>query len=443
MPMIFKRTKEFLYRDIWRIRTKKLPRQKYLIINYLRVILLALREFQSNRCQLNASALSFYLLLSIVPLVAMSFGIAKGFGFDQLFEKQLLLKFPGQEQSITQIITFANNFLTDIHGGIIAGVSVIVLFWTVIQVLNSIEMSFNEIWGIKTSRSFSRKISDYLSMMLIGPFFLIISSAVTVFLNTQLTMLVKHLTFLGVVDSMILCALNLLPYVVIWFLFTFIYIFMPNTKVRLSSAAIGGVIAGTIYQLVQVLYIQSQIRVGTINVIYGSFAALPLFLVWLQISWRVVLFGAEVSFAHQNVETYEFEQDCLMVSHSFKHLLSLYVATILVKRFVNGQPPLSAVQISDLLDIPIRLVQDILFELTETGIVTEIRERAERQPFYQLGRDSHDLTIAFVSDRLNQRGTRDIPVPQTETLLELQKSLLHFEDVIKKLPNNKLLKDIE
>lgn len=440
--MGFSNVNEFFKRGIWRIATRKLPRRKYLLITYLRIILLAVREFQSNKCQLNASALSFYMLLSIVPLVAMTFGIAKGFGFGPLFQKQLLMKFPGQEQTLTQIMDFANNLLGNTHGGIIAGVSVVVLFWTVIRVLNSIEMAFNEIWGVKVSRSFGRKISDYLSMMLIGPFFLIISSAVTVYLTTQLDSLVKNYAFLHLFDIVVFILLNFLPYGVIWIFFTFIYVFMPNTKVNISSALIGGIIAGTIYQLVQVLYIQSQIWVGTMNVIYGSFAALPLFLIWLQLSWRIILFGAEISFAHQNVETYEFEQDCLNVSYSFKHLLSLYVATALVKRFISGQPPVNPSQISHLLDIPIRLVQDILFDLTHAGIVSEIRDTSSRQPFYQLGRDSNHLTIEFVSAMLNKRGTTDIPVNETEELIRLQEALSNFSKLIKNSSHNKLLRDI-
>ena len=274
MPPSVRQLINFFDRDIWRIHTKKLSPRRSFFIKQLRVIVLAVREFRGNQCQLNASALTFYTLLSIVPVVAMAFGIAKGFGFDQLLEKQLLAKFPGQEQTIGQIIAFANNLLKDTQGGLIAGVGVIVLFWTVIKVLNSIEASFNDIWGIKQGRSLGRKVSDYLSIMLICPFFVIASSGVTVFLSTQIELIVQKLAFLGSLGTLILLSLHILPYVIMWVLFTFIYVFMPNTKVNLSSGIIGGIVAGTIYQVVQVIYIKFQVGVGNANVIYGSFAAL-------------------------------------------------------------------------------------------------------------------------------------------------------------------------
>jgi membrane protein len=442
MPQIIEQVIKFFDRDIWRIHTKKLPPRKSFLIKQLRVMVLAVREFRGNQCQLNASALTFYTLLSIVPVVAMAFGIAKGFGFDQLLEKQLLAKFPGQEQTLGQIIGFANNLLKDTQGGLVAGVGVIVLFWTVIKVLNSIENSFNDIWGIKKGRSFGRKVSDYLSIMLICPFFVIASSGVTVFLSTQIEMIVQKLAFLGSFGSLVLFSLHILPYAIMWVLFSFIYIFMPNTKVNFSSGIIGGIVAGTIYQVVQIVYIKFQVGVGNANVIYGSFAAIPLFLIWLQVSWRVVLFGTEVSFAHQNVDTYEFEHDCLNVSHNFKRMLSLQIATILVKRFVAGQPPLTASRISDQIDVPIRLVQDILFELTEAGIISEIKDVTYKESAYQPARDINQLTICSVNDVLDKKGASDIPVARTAELEKIQVSLKDFEVQIKRSVANCLLKDI-
>ncbi len=442
MPQPLKKLFDYLDRDIWRIHTKKLSRRESFLIKQLRVILLAIREFRGNKCQLNASALTFYTLLSIVPIAAMAFGIAKGFGLDQILEKQLLEKFPGQEQSLTQIIGFANNLLKDTQGGLVAGVGVIVLFWTVIKVLNSIESAFNDIWGIKKDRTFGRKVSDYLSIMMICPFFVIASSGVTVFLTTQAGLILQKLSFLGGVTPIIMILLHLLPYVMVWILFTFIYILMPNTKVNLASGLLGGVVAGTIYQLVQIIYIQFQVGVGSANVVYGSFAALPLFLLWLQISWRIVLFGTEVSFAHQNVDTYEFEHDCLNVSPSFKRLLALHIASTLVKRFADAQAPLTASQISDVLDIPIRLVQDILFELTQVGIIAEVNDPTYKQSSYQPARDINQLTVHLVMDVLDKKGVCDIPVVKTAGLLKLEKALHVFEEQVKNSSSNVLLKNI-
>ncbi|MDE2027320.1 MAG: YihY family inner membrane protein [Candidatus Omnitrophica bacterium] len=442
MPSSIKQIVDFLNRDIWRIPARKLPRKHFFLIMPLRVILLAIREFRGKQCQLNASALTFYTLISIVPIVAMAFGIAKGFGLDRTLEAQLLQKFPGQEATITQIIGFANNLLKNTSGGIVAGIGVMVLFWTVIKVLNSIETSFNDIWGIKTERPFGRKVSDYLSIMLICPFLVISSGGITVFLAGEIELIVQKLAFLGPLASMILLSLHILPYIMLWALFTFLYLFMPNTKVNFLSGLIGGVMAGTIYQLVQIIYIHFQIGVANMNAIYGSFAALPLFLVWLQLSWRVVLFGAEVSFAHQNVDTYEFEHDCVNVSHSFKRLLSLLIASFVVKRFAAGKPPVTAGEITDSQDIPIRLVREVLFELSQAGVLAEFRDATGRQAVFQPAKDINDYTVQSVLDAMDKKGTDKIPVVESAQLKKLNEILGKFAEQAKSSPGNKLLKDI-
>ena len=247
MPQVIEQAIRFLDRDIWRIHTKKLSRRKSFLIKQLRVMVLSVREFRGNKCQLNASALTFYTLLSIVPMAAMAFGIAKGFGFEQMLAKQMLEKFPGQEETISQIILFANNLLQNTKGGIVAGVGVVVLFWTVIRVLNSIENSFNDIWGVKKHRSWGRKFSDYLSLMLICPIFFLVASSATVFITSQITTVTHKVAILGVMGPVIFTLLKILPYAVFWGLLTFIYIFMPNTTINFKSALLGGIVAGTVY----------------------------------------------------------------------------------------------------------------------------------------------------------------------------------------------------
>lgn len=432
----------FIKIDVWRIRLKNVSRTKYFFIKLLRIILLSLRRFDEDKCQLRASALTFYSLLSIVPVVAMAFGIAKGFGFDQLLEKQLIDKFPGQEEIFAQVVGFAQTLLENTKGGLVAGIGVAVLFWTVIKVLGNIETSFNDIWGVKKARALGRKFSDYLSIMLICPILVIASSSATVFISTQIMLITEKVALLGVFSPLIFFILKLLPYCVIWLLFSFIYIFMPNTKVNFPSGIVAGIIAGTIYQFVQWGYINFQIGASKFNAIYGSFAALPLFLVWLQLSWLIVLFGAEISFAHQNVDTYEFEPDCLQVSYSFKRLLALRITNLLVKNFSRGKKPSTANEISHLLEIPIRLVREILFELSESGIIIETKTKDYKELGYQPARDIEPLTIKHVIDALEQRGTDNLPVLQDEELGEISESLKTFSASIESSPKNKLLKEI-
>ncbi|MGD2099773.1 MAG: YihY/virulence factor BrkB family protein, partial [Desulfobacterales bacterium] len=293
---------DFIRVDIWRIRLADLPFGKSFLIKQLRIIILAIRGFDEDKCFVRASSLTFYTLLSVVPVVAMFFGVAKGFGFEKILEKRLYANFRGQEEIIEKVITFSSSLLQETKGGIIAGIGLAVLFWSALKVLNHIERSFNDIWEIKTGRSWGRKFSDYLAIMLISPLFIIMSGSATVFITTQVEQITQRIALLGMFSPFISFMLNFLPYILVWMLFTFLYVLMPNTKVQFKAGLVGGVVAGTLYQIAQWAYISFQIAAAKYNAIYGSFAALPLFLMWLQISWWIVLFGAELSFANQNVD---------------------------------------------------------------------------------------------------------------------------------------------
>jgi len=432
----------FLTTDIWRIRLRDLPHPKSFFIKQLRIILLAFRGFGEDKCQLRASALTFYSLLSIVPVLAMAFGIAKGFGMEKLLEKQLLEKMPAQQEVFSQVVGFANSLLENTKGGVVAGAGIALLFWTVIKVLGNIEKSFNDIWGIKQQRSLGRKFSDYLSIMLICPILMIVSSSATVFITTQVTMITQRVELLGFLSPFIFFILKALPYGILWILFTFIYIFMPNTKVNFKAGLIAGIVAGTIYQLVQWAYITFQVGMAKYNAIYGSFAALPLFLVWLQWSWLIVLLGAEISFAHQNVEMYEFEPDCLRVSPSFKKLLSLRIAHASVERFSKGQAPLAATEIAHFLEAPIRLVRQVLYELTACGILSQIKIDGRKDVAYQPARNVDSLTIHYVLTALERYGLDEVPLAQTKELSVLSESLKEFDRVIAGSKANRLLRNI-
>lgn len=432
----------FIKNDIWKIRLEDLPRKKSFFIRQLRIILLSSRGFREDKCSLRASALTFYSLLSIVPVVAMAFGVAKGFGFEKILEKQLLEKFPGQEEVFMKVIDFAHSLLEETKGGMVAGIGVAFLFWIVIRLLSNIERSFNVIWKIKTPRSIGRKLSDYLSVMLICPVLVIMSSSITVFIVTQFKIMAERYAFLGVFNPFVFFSIKLIPYCVICGAFVFIYFFMPNTRVTLKPGLLAGIFAGIVYQIAQWGYISFQVMVVQHNAIYGSFAALPLFLIWLQLSWLIVLFGAEVSFAIQNVNTYEFGPDCLKVSPSFKKLLSLRTTHLLIKNFSNGQKSLTDSQISHTLGIPIRLVREILNELVESKIASEINIKENIESAYQPARDINILTTNFVIDTLEKSGVDNIPVAHTKELDILSETLKEFGNTIEKSPANKLLKDI-
>ncbi|NIQ39981.1 MAG: YihY family inner membrane protein [Proteobacteria bacterium] len=442
IKVLLSRFIDFTKTEIWRIRLGDLPRTKGFLIKQLRILLLVIRGFDEDKCRLRASALTFYSLLSVVPVAAMAFGIAKGFGFARLLEKEIMDKFSGQEEVVARIIDYAHTLLENTKGGVLAGIGVAILLWSVLKVLSHIESSFNEIWGIKENRPIGRKFTDYLSIMLVCPLLVIISSSATLFITTQVTSITQKVALLGTLSPLIFFFLRILPYCLIWILFTFMYIFMPNTKVSFTSGLVGGIIAGTLFEVAQWAYISFQVGVARYNAIYGSFAFLPLFVLWLQLSWMIILFGAEISFAHQNVETYEFEPDGSRISPRFKKLLSLQISHLLVKNFSKGIKPVTARQISQTLEIPIRLVNEILHDLVESRVFSDTLAGEDGELAYQPARDINGLTIQFVIKAMEEQGVDTIPIAQTEELKALSDALSAFEATIQKSPKNRLLKDI-
>jgi len=432
----------FIKIDIWRVRLKGLPFLKAFIIRLLRIVLLTIRKFHEDRCLLRASALTFYSLLSIGPVAALALGIAKGFGFETLLEKQLFEKFPGQEEVLLQIIDYAGKLIENTKGGMIAGFGVAVLFWSVLKVLGHIEKSFNDIWGIRKSRAFKRKISNYLAFMLITPILVLMSSSLPVFITTQIAVITEKVGLIKMFSPFIFSGLKLLPYFLLWTLFSFIYLLMPNTKVNFRSGLLAGVVAGTIYQLAQVGYIYLQVAIAKNNPVYASLVALPLLLIWLQASWAIILIGAEVSFAHQNVDMYEFEPDYLKISPHFKQLLSLQIAHLLIDKFARGDKPSTAAQISQTLEIPIRMVHLILDDLVDCKILSDMKTDEYTEFTYQPAIDINILTIQYIINALDKKGVSHIPVARTEELETLSETLKELGNLIENSPANKLLKDI-
>lgn len=433
---------QFLTTEIWRMRLAGLSKRRSFFIRQLRIILIALRGFNEDKCLLSASALTFYSLLSIVPVLAMFFGIAKGFGMDALLEEKIMSIEGYNYDVLIKLKEFAHSMLDNTKGGVVAGVGIVVLFWSVMKVLGNIESSFNDIWEIRQQRSYTRKFSDYLSIMLIAPILFIVSSSITGYVKGMVEYIMEHIALVAFFEPLITLALRLIPYLLIWLLMTFIYMVMPNTKVNFKSAAVGGVIAGTIFQLAEILYFSFQVGVAQYNAIYGSFAALPLFLIWLQTSWMIVLFGAEISFANQNVGKYEFEEEARNINNRYKMELAVFIMVQFVRRFQKGEGGYTATELSVEHSIPIRLTRQIIFELAETNLLAELRKEVNEEVSYQPARDISELTIHDVVTALEKRGAADIPVKDDPQLTSIRQAFDKFESSLRGSSFNTLLKKL-
>ena len=436
---------QFATTDIWKFQLKNLSFIRVFFIKYFRVLVLAIWGFRKDECPRRASALTYYSMLSTIPLIAVAFGIAKGFGFGNFIERQIV-QMAGrgnwQGEITDQILTFSRNLLEHTKGGVIAGVGIVLLFWAVISILGKIEESFNAIWEVTKSRSLVRKFSDYLSVIVLTPILFIISSSLTVLFASQIRLIVQKVAFLGTFSFFILFLLKLLPYVSICLLFIMLYIVIPNKKIPFQLGILAGISAGVIYQVVQWFYVNFQISVSKYGAIYGSFAALPLLLIWIQLSWMIVLFGAEIAFAYENTETYGFHPDYSRLSISSRKILALRIFHLLVKRFAQGEKPLSANQIAEILEIPVRFVRRLLHELMSVGLVVETVEGPNHETGFQPGRTIEDITVKSALDMYERIGSGDLPPTSSGEAEKISVFLKNISDEIEKSPENVSLKEI-
>ncbi|MFR3853252.1 MAG: YihY/virulence factor BrkB family protein [Odoribacter splanchnicus] len=376
-----------------------------MFLKILAVLVISGHRFIKDSCIVSASALTFYSVLSLVPIVALVLGIAKGFGVYSLLENQLHQQTFTNPEIVDFVLQFANQALENTQGGLITGIGIVFLLWAVIKVLGNTELAMHQIWGVVRGRSVTKKFTDYLSIMFIAPIFVVLISSINVFLTSNLQTIAMEDGFLSYASSLIITLLNFLPFILVWMLFIFLYMFMPTTRVRFKYALLAGIVAGSVYQVVQWFYIRFQIGVSSYNAIYGSLAALPLLLVWLQLSWSIVLWGTELCYIMKN-RHFMFRDVMDKESRWIDNIdLSLQVLTYISKEYIqnNGVPTLE--KISAELSMSTSKLQVVLQQLTDKGILAETGKEDDRS--YLPVIDLYQLSWAEVIIRLSNIGDRN------------------------------------
>ncbi len=430
---------EFLNKDIWHVQISSLPKWKAFGYRFLRIMMLTLQGFTKSQISLGASALTYYSTLSVVPILALLIGVARGFLFEKSLENWLTTHFQEQKEMILKIIGFATQSLESANGGVIAGIGVALLLWTAIRILSYIELVMNQVWEVKETRSLAKRFTDYMALLFLAPILILVSSGLTGYMSAFVSTVNKQ-GFLGDYATPVLVTLlTLISLFLTSLLFTFLYIFMPNTRVRFVPALCAGIFAAVVYQVLQWLYFYFQIGVASYNAIYGTFAAIPLFLIWLNLSWIVIILGAKVCFAIQNVDAYEFITD-VHLSHRFRLICSIRITHFCLKRFIREQTPATAVELSNSLSIPLLLTNHLLFELVAAGLLV-IMKREDGEEAYQLGKSPETLTVKRVMEMFNENG-EVIPLHPSPEITTILKCLEKFGVAIEASDGNLLLKDI-
>ena len=399
MKSRLQQTRDFLLRGLWEADPVELRTGRRLLRKMLQFVTAVVRQFFADDCLLHASALAFTTILSFVPLLAVMFSLLKGFGaevdLEILFLNHLAL---GSEEVVDAVFTYISNTSMAKLG--IFGVIFLIL--TVLSLLNSIEKSFNYIWRVNETRSVARLFSDYLSITIFGPVLILAAISMTTTLESQA--LVQYLVGMDVIGNIILILFKIFPYVAMWAVFTGLYLFMPNTHISLRAALLGGAFGGILWQLLQWGYITFQVGVTRNNAIYGTMAALPVFMLWIYISWVIVLLGLEVTFAIQNFRTIrqEFRGDKL--SADGRESAALAILLTAAATFVKGEKPLTVEDFSLRLNLSHRFTQKSLSYLILCGFLSEVAQGKETLNAYQPAVDVGSLTLHEVLQRMRSQG---------------------------------------
>jgi membrane protein len=435
-PDLYRRIVAYFHAGIWRVRLRELHGLRRPAFRLFRTVYLSAREFRNDRCPQQASALTFYSLLSVVPGAAIALAIARGFGLEHNLETFVRGSFNWRPEVVDLIINSARSLIASSSTGLITGVGVVLLFWSVVSVLGSIENTFNDIREVRSPRNWPRRLGDYIIVILAGTTLLVVSSGVALLIESQLRIIGQYSIGGSLFSTVIL---RLLGFIATAALFTFLYLIMPNERVRVRPSIFGGLIAGGLYLVVQYVYIKLQVGVVQYAAIYGGFVAIPLFLAWVQVSWNIVLFGAELSFAYENAETFGFEPDYARLSEAVRRLLGLRIMGLLARNSAAAGQPLTADEISLRLEIPHRLVRHLLHELVATDLAT-VTPRGPRA--YEPAGGVDALTIKFVTDKLDGYRGSEMPSSKQEDAVALSGALDEFSRAVEHLPANARLIDI-
>lgn len=423
----------FFKTGIWQITRGDVSPLRYLMVNVMKKTLLAVRFFTAKRVLTKASALTYSTLLAIVPILAVVFAIARGFGYSKYIEVWFRDALSSQPQTADIIIGFVNSYLVHTKSGIFLGIGLLFMLYTVLMLVSNIEEAFNEVWQVKKSRSVFRTFTDYLAMFFVFPILIVISSGISIFLATVADSMPDFLMLGSAVRTLI----DLTPYVLMSLMFIALYIFMPNTKVKLSSVIVPGILAGIAMQGLQFVYIHSQIFLSSYNAIYGSFAALPLFMLWMQISWTICLFGAELCYTNQNLDYYDYDANAGEISHRYRLMLCALLMSRICKRFAEGRKPYSVLELRKETNIPIRFVNDLLYELIDANLLIEVTsdEKGEESRFMP-SENLSNLTLGTMIDRLEARGRWKIDLDVSGLLSqEWAKAIGARSNYLKKMRN--------
>lgn len=404
LHVFIERVKKFVTKDIWSFELYQKGPLRRAVANVVKVVVIAVRTFLDDKVMTKAAALTYSTLFAIVPILALIFAVARGFGFENIVTSLLQNGIIGENESLNAVMQFIDGYMQYVSSGAFIGIGLLFLLFSVYSLADGIESNLNAIWHVKKSRGMGRKITDYFSLILLIPIGIICLSGLSVLASSIMSRMQGFQLLGGFVKFLVFA----MPYLLAGLIFTGFYIFMPNTKVKFKYAVIPGFIAGCLFQVLQQLYFSGQLALSSYNQIYGGFAALPLFLFWLNISWSIILFGCQLAYVSQNNDHFNYFKEPDKISRKHEDFYCLMVMSLICKRFNEHKPALTRKELADQLHIPLRYVVASLDTLTDAKLLETVLKGDEREPAYVPATDTKQLTVVRVLSAINNSGYCDI-----------------------------------
>ncbi len=382
----------FLHQDLWDLEPASLSKARRAGLKFLRVCALVIKGFKEDNCPLHASALTFISVMALVPFLAILFAIAKAVGLERGSE-MLIEKTAEMPEAIQQAATTIIQTVESASATAMVGTGAALFLWVAIKMLSSIEETFNTVWGVKTPRTLIDKIRNYIVIMVAAPILLIVANAG----QPAIAQLSSQLEWMGPVLKL---GLRMIPVLTMALAFSIVYVFLPNTKVKFSAAFTGALVAALLAVIFQFAMVKLSVGVAKYNKIYGTLAVIPIFLFWLQVSWMILLMGAEVAFSVQNAATYTREHLAVKPSARARLCLAVSLMKRITDSFESPGDPFDTIAYGTGNRIPIRLINDVIRTLAAAGLVAE---SAGHPGCYTLLRDplhisARDITDAVIDD---------------------------------------------
>lgn len=392
-----KRVEDYFVKDLWNIDRASLGRTRRFLLDAVRFVVVIVRDVLYGQVTLWAMGLVYTTLISLVPLLAVGFSVLKAFGVQNKLEP-FLLNFVGPLGAngsliVRRIVEFVNNMKVGILGAVGLGL----LLWTVMSLIQKIEQAFNAIWKVRGQRSVLHQFSEYLSVVLVGPVLVVSALALTASLMS--TTLMRHLVQMEPFGTIIAAAGRLIPYVLVCASFTFLYIFLPNTKVRWSAGLAGGIVGGVLWETVGWGFASFIVASTKYAAIYSSFAILILFMTWIYLSWLILLVGAEVSFYYQNPRLLSLGRAPDLPNARFIEQTAVSVMVLIASHYYHGRPPWTESALVQQLGTGRKQVEDILAALKKKALIIDT---ADDPPAYVPARDLDTILLRDVYEAVRQ-----------------------------------------